>query len=251
MREWPSADQHAVYIPPSGVSEPESETEIRARIAAARIRDGLPVSDEILSHITADKSESGSAASGMFTEAEQQDIYGDNERIAQARAVLAGAEDVFGDLQVCWHHGRRGVRVLLTGQRDRYRQLLSKVIEPGRLVIDSAKATKAELHGRERDVRAQVEQLAEQGIFITRHGTGINGFEISYLAADHDLAERVLSDRFGEFAAIRYDGASNHSFRPMPFGSWLASEDRLHLFYGLPRNGERAGGCQVFETEHR
>jgi hypothetical protein len=248
MPEWPSADQHAVYIPPARASEPESGADIRARIAGARIRQGLAVSDEILSEIIA--GESASAPSGMFTEAERQDIDGDNERITQARAIVAGAEDVFGDLQVCWHHGRRGVRVLLTGQHERYRQLLSEVIEPDRLVIDSAKVTEAEVRGRERDVRAHVEQLAEQGIFLTGHGSGLNGFEISYLAADHDRAERVLRDRFGEFATIRYDGASNHTFRPMAFGSWLADEDRLHLFYGLPRNGERAAGGQVFETEH-
>lgn len=91
MREWPSGDQRAVYIPPARASGPESDAEIRARIAGARIREGLSVSDEILSQITADQSESGSAASGVFTEAEQQDIYGDSERIALARAVLVGA----------------------------------------------------------------------------------------------------------------------------------------------------------------
>jgi hypothetical protein len=63
------------------------------------------------------------------------------------------------------------------------------------------------------------------------------------------FTERVLRDRFGEFATIRYQGASNHSFRRFPFGSWLADKDRLHVFYGLPHNGERPGGCQAFETE--
>jgi hypothetical protein len=150
----------------------ESGADIRARIASARIRQELAVSDEILSQIIA--GESASAASGMFTEAERQDIDGDNERIRQARAI----------------------------------------------------------------------------VFLTGHGSGLNGFEISCLADDHERAERVLRDRFGEFATIRYDGASNHTFRPMAFGSRLADEDRLHLFYGLPRNGERAAGGQVFETEH-
>jgi hypothetical protein len=58
-----------------------------------------------------------------------------------------------------------------------------------------------------------------------------------------------MQDRFGDFATIRYGGASNHTFRPFPFGSWLAEEDRLHVFYGLPRNGEQPGACQAFETE--
>jgi hypothetical protein len=249
MQKWPSGDHEAVYVPPARASGPESDVETRARIAGARIRQGLAVSDEILSQIIAGQS-SRSTASSMFTAAEEDDIYSDNDRVARAREVLAGAEDVLGDLQVCWHHGRRGVRVLLTGEHDRYRRLLSQVIDPERLVIESAKATKVELRARQRDVMAQVEQLAEQGIFLTQHGTGLDGFEIAYLAADHARAERVLHDRFGAFATTRYDGASNHTFRPMPFGSWLADDDRLHLFYGLPRNGERPGGAQVFETEH-
>ena len=84
---------------------------------------------------------------------------------------------------------------------------------------------------------------------MTRSGTGIEGFEIEYLAADFERADRVLQDGFGDFATIRYRGASNHTLRVWPFGSWLAEDDRLHVFYAMPRNGERPGGCQVFETE--
>lgn len=39
------------------------------------------------------------------------------------------------------------------------------------------------------------------------------------------FTERVLRDRFGEFATIRYQRASNHNFRRFPFGSWLADKD--------------------------
>jgi len=84
---------------------------------------------------------------------------------------------------------------------------------------------------------------------LTRSGTGIEGFEIEYLAADFERADRVMQDGFGDFATIRYRGASNHTLRVWPFGSWLAEDDRLHVFYAMPRNGERPGGCQVFETE--
>src|ERR1700758_821443 len=165
MEEWPSADRQAVYVPPTQATEPESEVDVRVRIAGARIREGLAVSDEILSLILAEQSGSGPAGPGMFTDAERQDIYGDNERVAQARAVLTDAQGVLGGLQVCWHHGRRGVRVLLTGEHDRYRRLLSEVIDPDRLVIDTARFTERELRCREREVRAQVEELADQGIF--------------------------------------------------------------------------------------
>ena len=103
---------------------------------------------------------------------------------------------------------------------------------------------------REREVRAQAQELADQGIFLTRHAIGLDGFEIAYLAANRERAGRVLNKRFGAFATIRYQGASNHTFRPFPFGSWLAHENGLTVFYGLPRNGERPGGGQAFETEH-
>ncbi len=102
--------QQAVYVPAALAAAPPSEAEVRARIASARIREGLPVSGEILSRGLAEEPGSGSAGPGMFAAAERQDIYGDNERVAQARAVLAGAEDVLGGLQVCWRDGRWGVR---------------------------------------------------------------------------------------------------------------------------------------------
>jgi hypothetical protein len=174
MPEWPSPDQQSVYVPPMLAPEQPPEAEIRARIAGARIREGLSVSDEILSQILAEDPGSGSGGPGMFTAAEQQDIYGDNERVARAGAVLAGADDVLGGLQVCWR-GLRGVRVLLTGEHDRYRRMLSDVIDPDRLVIDSAAFTERELRRRGGQVRAQTDELAEQGIFLAQHGIGLDG----------------------------------------------------------------------------
>jgi hypothetical protein len=249
MADWPSPEQHSVYAPPTAEAIPQSEADVRARIAGARIREGLPVTDELLSRILGEQRGSPRDRSGIFTVAERQDIGGDNERVAQARAVLADAEDVLGGLEVCWHNGVRAVRVLLTGEHERYRQLLSRVISPDRVVIDSVTLTDPELRDRMEQVMAQAAALADQGIFLTRHSVGVDGLAIDYLAAHQQRAQRVLEDRFGEFATIRYRGASNHTFRPSPFGSWLADADKLHVFYGLPQNGERPGSCQAFETE--
>jgi hypothetical protein len=249
MAQWPGPDEPAVYVPSVEPSTPMTRGELRARLAGARIRSGLPVSEEILSQIMAAGYAADPERAEIYTASEQQDIDGDNERVDRARAVLSDAEDVLGGLQVCWTGGRRGIRVLLTGDRDRYRRLLAAVIDPERLVIDAATVTEAELARRGEKVRAQSEQLAADGIILTRSGTGVEGFVIEYLAADFERADRVLHDRFGDFATIRYRGASNHTFRAFPFGSWLAEGDRLHVFYALPRNGEQPGGCQVFETE--
>lgn len=249
MVDWPAPDQQTVYIPPGLATEAPSEADIRARIAGARMRDGLPVGDEILSEILAHPSSSARNGPGMYTAAEQDDISGDNERVALARTVLAGAESILGGLAVCWRGGRRGVRVLLTAEHERYRRLLSEVLESDRFVIESARFTEVELRHQAQRAMAQSSDLAEQGIFLTRHSARLDGLQIEYLAADPVRAEGILRARFGEFASIRYRGATNYMFRPVPFGSWLAEEHRLHVFYGLPHNGERPGACHAFETE--
>jgi hypothetical protein len=249
VAEWPGSDQQAVYVPSVDPPAPVAADELRARLASARIRSGLTVDEEILSQIMAEGYAADPGRARIYTASEQEDIYGDNERLDRARAVLSNAEDVLGGLQVCWTSGRRGIRVQLTGERAHYRRLLSEVIDPARLVIDTATLTETELARRGEEVRAHSEQLAADGIILTRSGSGAEGFVIEYLAADFERADRVLHDRFGDFATIRYRGASNHTFRVLPFGSWLAEDDRLHVFYGLPRNGERPGGCQAFETE--
>lgn len=95
-----------------------------------------------------------------------------------------------------------------------------------------------ELTRRAAQVRLQSEELAADGIVITRSGPTSNGFVIEYLAADFERADRLLHRRYGEFAVIRYRGASNHIFCKRPFGSWAAEEDRLLLC--LPTGSRRA-----------
>jgi hypothetical protein len=93
------------------------------------------------------------------------------------------------------------------------------VIDPERPVIESAeppRASSAQVSGTSWRRRSS---WPSRGFFLTRYGTGLNGFEIAYLAAHHARAERVLYDRFGEFATTYYDGASNHTFRAMRSGA--------------------------------
>lgn len=249
MTDWPSGDREAVYIPPAVAVDAVGLDELRARLAGARVCQGLSAGEECLSQIMRKGYASEPQRAGIYTESEQQDIYGDKHRVDAARTVLADAEDVLGGLQVCWHNGRRGIRVLLTDKLDHYQQLLGAVIEPERLVVEQVSLTETELARRGKAVRAQSDQLAADGIFLTRSGNGRDGFVIEYLAADFARADQVLQNRFGDFATIRYRGASHHTFRAVPFGSWLADEDRLHVFYALPHNGEQPGACQAFETE--
>lgn len=247
--DWPDDKRERVYIPAAAAPVAVTPDELRVRLVSARVRDRLPVDEDTLSQIMRAGYAADPERAGIYTAAEQQDIYGDGERVEKARAVLADAADVFGDLQVCWLDGRRAVRVRLTGELNRYRELLSGAIGSERLLVEPTAFTETELRHRAAEVRAQGEQLAADGIMITMSGFTIDGFVIEYLAADFAHAERVLHDRFGEFATIRYRGASHHTFRPITFGSWATEGDRLHVFYGLPRNAEQPGGCQVFETD--
>ena len=249
MVEWPDESREAVYIPPLVAAAPVSLEDLRVRLASARVREGLPADDEHLSQIMRSGYAADPGRRGIYTASEQEDICGDNERVDAVRAVLADAEDVFGGLQVCWRNGRRGVRVMLTGELARWRHLLEQAIEPARLVLDEVAHNEAELRRRGEQVRIQSEQLAAEGIILTRSGSTVDGFVIDYLAADRVRAQRVMQERFGDFATVRYRGASHHTFTAFPFGSWLAEGNQLHVFYGLPRNGERPSGCQAFEAE--
>ena len=92
-------------------------------------------------------------------------------------------------------------------------------------------------HGRE---------LANDGIVLVPYSA--DG-QIRYFSLDQQTAESLLRERFGAQAALKYLGASLHVLRAHPFGSWLVDGRSLHLFYGLPRNGEEFAGCVVAERK--
>lgn len=248
MSGWPPTDKNSVYLPPAISAPPVSEVERRAQIAAARIREGLSVSDEILSEILS--SPYSASDVGIFTPAERADIEGDYDRVERARAVLADAESIQGGLQVCWVNGQRAIRTLLIAEHDHYRRLLSEQLGAERVVVDRAVMTEPQQRHLQERLHEQSSELAEEGIWLTQTGQGIEGFVIHYLAYDPQAAEATLRERLGEHVILCYQGATNHTFSPFPFASWHAEDDQLHVFYGVPHNGERPAGCQAFEDEH-
>jgi len=110
-------------------------------------------------------------------------------------------------------------------------------------------ATEHDLRDLQERVHKQSDDLKAHGIFLSRTGVGVEGFKIDYQAWDPEAAEKTLRERFGDMPVLHWRGASNHTFKPFPFGSWLAQDRRLVLFYGLPHNGEAPGSCQAFEDE--
>jgi hypothetical protein len=247
MSEWPAEDDVAVYSPEPMLSPRLSDAEVRAELAAARLAEGLPVSDAILSSVLRYRQECG--FDSTLTAVEDEDTFGDRDRVARAEGVLAGADDVLGGIEVCWVNDRRAVRVRLTDRLEHYRRALLQVLEPDRLVMARARFTARELAEFSDQVHAQADELSKQNIFLSSWGTGVDGLKIDYFAPDHAEAERSLNKRFGQFSTITYLGASRETICAHPFGSWLSEGRLLHVFYALARNGEQPGDCTVHETQ--
>ena len=73
--------------------------------------------------------------------------------------------------------------------------------------------------------------------------------EVRYFAANPSRAETLLRERFGDTIRPCLEGAGLNTFRRFPFASWHAESERLHVFYALPLNGERPGGCLAHEAD--
>ncbi len=216
-----------------------------ARIARHRLDSGLPVSSEIVSAVLAKNARDG--RNGSYTDAEEQDIFRDHERRDKAQAVLAHAENVLSSIEVCWLNGQRAVRVWLTAEHDRYRDLLTGALGPDRVLVEQTRYTARESREFHERVRADSSELAEQGIYLSSFGPTRDGVDVAYYAADFVLADKLLHDRYGAFAHIRYEGASPYTIRDHPFGSWHDAGNQLHLFYALPHNGEQPGSATAVE----
>jgi hypothetical protein len=103
-----------------------------------------------------------------------------------------------------------------------------------------------ELRERSEWRRRNAQELAEQGVYVVLHS---DSAAIEYFSLDQERAEELLRERCSEGCELRSLGASMRILRPHPFGSWLADGRSLHVFYGLPRNGEEFAGCTVAERD--
>lgn len=247
---WPSPEQLAVWDPhvidsppPHGAAPPPD----REQITVARVRDGLPISDEVLDEILGHDRSAGPP--GHYTEAERYDLNRDHDRVEVAERELAEAEEVFGGIAVCWVDGRRGVEVMLTGRLEEFRERLGRALGPDRVSVGRCTATMSEARALQERVRVEAEDLLELGIRVSSHGHSRKGFSIHYWAPDHRRAERILRERFGREPRLSWLGASPHVLRQQPFGSWEAEGNTLHVFYALGRNGEKPADCRALELE--
>lgn len=107
-----------------------------------------------------------------------------------------------------------------------------------------SRVSRAELQVRQQRIQEHRHELAAQGVLMLRYTAA---GQLRYFSVDQPRAERLLRQRFGADVELRYLAATLRALRGQPFGSWHADGLTLHVFYGLPHNGERFGGCLVAE----
>lgn len=109
-----------------------------------------------------------------------------------------------------------------------------------------SRVSRAELQARQQRIQEHQNELGAQGVLMLGYTAG---GQLRYFSLDRQRAERLLRRRFGADVQLRYLGATLRALRGHPFGSWHADGLELHVFYGLPHNGERFGGCVVAEED--
>lgn len=103
-----------------------------------------------------------------------------------------------------------------------------------------------ELRRLNEQIRRHATALADHGVYLVPYS---HSGDIRYYSLEQQKAKLALRETFGSAANLTYLGASLRALRPRPFGSWLAEGHSLHVFYALPRNGEKPGGSVAVERE--
>ena len=138
MTDWPGPELLAVYEPTRPTARPESTDGTRERIAIARAREGLAVTDRLVAQVIAANDRAGGEQTDIFTAQERADIFGDQERVELAHVVLGGPE--VSEIEVFWRDGRRAVRIWLTAaERERHEPQLIAALGADRVVVATAR----------------------------------------------------------------------------------------------------------------
>lgn len=252
MSAWPQGDNAAVYEPPHAPSVAPSPIEIKARLAAARVREGLPAGERELEEVLARRaSDDPWVQETMFTRAEAEEMDAELVVDEKVQELLQDDEGVLLRREVGWQNGRRVLTIYLSDDQDDVRRRLVEAVGTDRLSFQPARFTVEETERQTQAVWEARHDLEALGIELIGSAAKPSGeISVEFMAADPTTAEQILHERFGEIVEPDWQGATAaHTFRAIPFGSWLCEDDHLTVFYGLPHNGERFGGCQAFETD--
>ena len=253
MSAWPHNDEAAVYEPPQLSPAEPSAIDVKAQLAAARVREGLPAGESELEDVLAQRTSSDPwLQQTMFTRAEHEEMDAELSADEKVQELFHDNEDVLLRREVGWRDGRRVRTVYLSDGQDDIRRQLIEVVGTDRLNFRSAKYTAGETQLTTQAIWDAKDELEAAGVQLTGSGARPSGeITVDFTAADPEAGEQLLREWFGEIVRPHCEGGTaTYTFRAFAFGSWLSEENRLTVFYGLPHNGERFGGCQVFETDH-
>lgn len=252
MSAWPQCDNAAVYEPPQAPSLAPSPIEIKARLAAARVREGLPAGESDLEDVLARRaSDDPWLQETMFTRAEGEEMDAEFFVDEKVQELLHDDEGVLLRREVGWQNGRRVLTIYLSDDQGDVRRRLVEAVGTDRLSFKPAKFTVEETERKMQAVWDARDELEAAGIQLIGSAAKPSGeISVEFMAADPTTAEQILHERFGKIVEPQWQGGTaTHTFRAFSFGSWLCEDEHLTVFYGLPHNGERFGGCQAFETD--
>ena len=242
----------AAYRPPPPTSAVPSAMEVRAQLAAARVREGLSAGNAELDDVLAQRASADPwLQQTRYTRAEHAEMDAEfivDERIQE---LLSDDHELLMRRAIGWENGRRIVTVYLTEDQAEVRRMLTDAVGIDRLRFGVAQFDLEETQRTVRAIEDARDQLRTEGIKLSAWGARPSGeVRVDFMAADRTAAEQILHQRFGSIVRPEWKGGtSSHTLQPFEFGSWHATDGSLTVFYGLPHNGERFGTCHAFETD--
>jgi hypothetical protein len=251
---WPQREDYDAFHAPRLETQPPPERPLEERAIEQRREHGLPIDPETIRRAVDYSQQPDYMLPGLFVtpEEEAQENSFDNELASHVEATLMDAGPKVGHVELCWLEGaRRGVRITVKSDVERWQQVLDKELGSDRIVVGKAKYSQREQYALQNRIGDDYEELAKLGIEWSSIGPGDDGVEVCYFSRDPERADRLLRERYGPAVIPRCIGPSAMAVRPQPFGSWIAQKNKLTVFYPLSHNGEQPGSCKAEEHSDR
>ena len=225
------------------------------RVVEQRRESDLPIDPESVQRAIVNSERPEYPLPGLFfTPEEQADEESVDRQLGdRAEAILIDAGAEIGRVEWCWRNSRRGVTISVKGDVTRYQDLLIHELGTDRVIVTQAplsRYSERELRELSDRISADRDELAELGIEIAMLGPGDGEVGLGYFAADRKDSERVLTERYGPALDPSWLGRESVAEEPHPFGSWIAEDRRLTVFYALPHDCA-PGTCTVQELPDR
>jgi hypothetical protein len=168
--------------------------------------------------------------------------------------VLTDAGAEIGRTAYCWRGGRRMIEITVKQDAEHYFELLTGELSPAdreRVILSPARFSERELTALSERIWKQRDELRALGIELALSGHRDDGLSVAFFSPDRERAECVLAKSYGPMLIAKWLGPASIAEEPCPFGSWIADQRQLTVFYALPRNGERPGRCTASEHPDR